>query len=319
MSATVIALVAVTIALTYLLDARRAAPGVAIALWMAVLGLRAAAAVALAVLGARYLPTSAAVAMLTHWCWRAVIPLLTLRLGFSGQTAAHAAAVLPGILVAISFASAVWGLLRAAGMVQRLLRARDLGTGPMGSVIVGGANVNVAAAGLTRPRVIVSAGALVHLNDAELAACLAHERGHIAHRHRFALLWGQLCGALSTLLPGGARAWTELSFHVERDADAYAIARTGDRRALASAICKAVAVDPSGATQPSTEARRAVAARIRLLMGRPPAPRSVGRHRLAVVATGAACLLLAVAAPGLAATAGAAARSQAERSGRCVS
>ena len=50
----------------------------------------------------------------------------------------------------------------------------------------------VAAAGLRRPRVLVSAGALLALDDDELEASLEHERGHIARRHRYVLVVSEL-------------------------------------------------------------------------------------------------------------------------------
>lgn len=307
MSVALAGAVAVAIALPHLLRLRRVAPPVAIALWTGALGLRAATGIALVVLVARYLPGSGVLATLTHWCWHTVVPLLSAHVGLSGSSVGYAAAILPATLVAVSFLSAVWAVLRAAGAVRRVLRRRVLGAGPMGSLIVGGAGVRIAAAGLTRPKVIISAGALVHLDDAELAASLAHERGHIARRHRFALLWGQLCRALGLLVPGGGRALNELAFHVERDADAYAIAHAHDRRALAGAICKAATTDLSEGTLPTRGARRSVAERFRLLMDGAPAQQGARQRSLTLAATAAACLILMLAAavPGIAATASA--------------
>lgn len=312
--------VAMAIALPHLPGLRRVAPPVAIALWLGALGLRAATGIAVVVLVANYLPASGALAILTHWCWRTVVPLLSAHLGLSGNEVGHAAAILPAVLVTMSFLSSAWAVLRAAGAVRRVLRRRVLGAGPMGSLIVGGAGVRIAAAGLARPKVIVSAGALVHLDDAELAASLAHERGHIARRHRFALLWGQLCQALGRPLPGGGRALAELAFHVERDADAYAIAHAHDRGALAGAICKAASTDLSAGTWRTSGARRSVADRVRLLTDGAPGRRGPVERSLTFGAMAAACLILMLAAavPGVAATAGAASRT-APAAPRCSS
>jgi len=41
------------------------------------------------------------------------------------------------------------------------------------------------------------------------------------------------------VVPGSHRAYDELAFHLERDADRWALGRRHDRLALASAICKA--------------------------------------------------------------------------------
>jgi bla regulator protein blaR1 len=107
--------------------------------------------------------------------------------------------------------------------------------------------VLVAAAGLRRPQVVVSAGALMTLDDQELAASLEHEHGHIERRHRYVLVMAELCRALARFLPGTRKAAMELVFHLERDADRYAVARTNDPAALASAICKACESSAFGA------------------------------------------------------------------------
>ena len=122
--------------------------------------------------------------------------------------------------------------------MRRLVRA-PLGRGPEGSVIIGGDDVLLAAAGLAHPTLVVSAGALARLDDAELAAAIAHERAHIRRHHRYVLLYAELCRVLGRPLPGTARAVRQLRFHIERDADRSAVRERADRLALASAICKA--------------------------------------------------------------------------------
>jgi Zn-dependent protease with chaperone function len=105
--------------------------------------------------------------------------------------------------------------MRAA---RRLLARHSLGTGPRGSVIVGGPEVVLAVAGMARPRVVVSAGALIALDDDELDAALDHEHAHIARRHRFVVLTALVLRAIGRLVPGGGRALAEAGFHLERDA-----------------------------------------------------------------------------------------------------
>ena len=100
----------------------------------------------------------------------------------------------------------------------------------------------LAVAGLTRPKLVVSAGALARLDDAELSAAIAHERAHIRRCHRFVLLFAELCRVLGRPLPGTAHAVRELRFQIERDADRSAVRERADRLALASAICKAATV-----------------------------------------------------------------------------
>jgi hypothetical protein len=216
----------------------RADPVAAVALWLSSLALRALSAIFIALWLVMFLPATALFDALTHWCWHTVLPLIATHLGFSGHNLADAATIAPSFVLAASAISVGFGAARAARTVRQLLRRGSIGAGPRGSVIVGGHEVLVAAAGLHRPKLVVSPGALMLLDDDELAAGLEHECGHIQRRHRFILLFAELCRALGRFLPGTRRAMSELTFHLERDADAWALARRHDRYALASAICK---------------------------------------------------------------------------------
>jgi len=227
---TAAALVAAALAgigLPHLLRLERADPATAVVLWGAALGLRA-----LVVVG-----TVAGALVLLH-------PAQLLR-AFAEwpcaphhHVAGHAVAAAGGLALALSFVWALARVVQATLAVRRLVR-RPLGRGPEGSVIVGGDDVVLAAAGLTRPTLVVSAGALTRLDDAELSAALAHERAHIRRRHRWVLLIAELCRVLGRPLPGTAHAVRELRFQIERDADRSAVRDRADRLALASAICKA--------------------------------------------------------------------------------
>jgi hypothetical protein len=227
---TVAALVAAAlgaIVLPHILRLERAEPTTACLLWAAALGMRA-----LLVVG-----TVAGALVLLH-------PAHLLR-AFAEwpcaphhQVAGHAAAALGGLALVVSLLWALARVVQATLAVRRLVRA-PLGQGPGGSVIVGGDEVVLAAAGLTRPTLVVSAGALARLDDAELAAAMAHERAHIRRRHRYVLLYAELCRVLGRALPGTGHAVRQLRFHIERDADRCAVRGRSDRLALASAICKA--------------------------------------------------------------------------------
>ncbi len=234
-----------SIALPHLLPLSRVAPRLAAGVWIGALALRALTALLVIAFVVALVPATGFFAAMTQWCWHFVPPLLSGHVGLSGDAVGHAATLAPAAVLASSLLSAVWALYHAARAVQKLVRERALGCGPGGTVIVGGPDVMVAAAGLRRPRIVVSAGALTDLDDAELAASIEHERGHVAHRHRYALLCGGGCRAASCFLPGGRRTLSELAFHLERDADEYAL-RQHDRFALASAICKALPA-PRGA------------------------------------------------------------------------
>src|SRR4051812_8078968 len=202
-AALVAAVASVGIVLPHLLALQRADPATACLLWAASLGLRA-----LVVVG-----TVAGALVLLH-------PGHLLR-AFAEwpcaphhQVAGHAAAALGGLALATSLLWAVARVMQATLAVRRLVRT-PLGRGPEDSVIIGGDDVMLAAAGLARPTLVVSAGALARLDDAEL------------------------CRVLGRPLPGTARAVRQLRFHIERDADRSAVRERADRLALASAICKA--------------------------------------------------------------------------------
>lgn len=217
----------------------RIRPGAGIVLWAAVLSLRAVLSVCLALIAVLRLPGTDVFGLLTHWCVHAVLPFLAEHLGFDGHKLGAAAVLVPGLIAAASMVSVGFGLWRGARAVRRWLLRSSLGPGPRSSVIVSGSDIVVAVAGLRSPKVVVSAGALLRLDDAELAAGLEHEWGHVRRYHRFVVVGGAVCAALARLLPGTKRSVQALQFHLERDADVYAISRTGDRHALASAICKA--------------------------------------------------------------------------------
>lgn len=293
---------AAAIALPHALRLGTAAPLTAALIWLAALALRALGGIFVVLYVVLFLPATELFSLVTHWCWHAVVPFVATHLGLSGHQVGDVATLAPAFVPAVSLLSVVWAVWRAARAVGHLVTRRAVGVGPAGSVIVGGRGVFVASAGLARPKVVVSADALTDLDDEELAAGLAHEEGHIAHRHRYLVLVGQLCRALGRFVPGTRRASQELVFHLERDADQFAVARQHDPLALASAICKA-----AGGSSPLPQvmtlgAAPGLIARVRLLTGEPQRV-ARGRQRLNAVAVGLAVLVavLAAALPAVAA------------------
>ena len=232
------AVVLTGIAAPHLLATDRGEPVAAITLWLASLALRALAAVFVAIWVIFFFPATDVFHALTHWCWHTVLPLIAAHLGFSGHALGDAAAVAPSFVLAASAVSVGFGVARAARSLRRLLTRTSIGPGPGDSVIVGGESVLLAAVGLRRPKVVVSAGALLLLDDDELEAGLEHERGHIQRGHRFILVFAEFCRSLGRFVPGTRRAMADLRFHLERDADRWALAHRQDRYALASAVCK---------------------------------------------------------------------------------
>jgi hypothetical protein len=218
------------IALPHVLRLRRADPAAACALWGAGLGLRALLVVGTVCGALLLLHPAQLLTAIAQW------PCAP-----KHRVAGHLAAVVGGLALSLSLLYALARVAQAAVAVRRLVR-HPLGRGPAGSLIVGGDGVVLAAAGLLRPRLLVSAGALAHLDDAELSVALAHERAHIRRGHRWALLFTEICRVLGRPLPGTAHAVRELRLHIERDADRTAVRGRPERLALASAIVKAASV-----------------------------------------------------------------------------
>jgi Zn-dependent protease with chaperone function len=250
MTVALAALVAVGIVLPHVLRLQRVAPVTACLLWLTSLALRALTGLALVTFLLFFLPRTEVFQSLTHWCLHAVFPGVARDLDVEGHGIGDLLLFVPGIVLGTSLVIACVRTGRGAWTARRLVHRHVLGSGPRGSVIVSGPEVMLAVAGFARPRIIVSAGALASLDDAELAAGLDHERGHIARRHRFVTLTAAALSALGWLIPGTRRAASEVAFHLERDADRWALAHRNDRLALASVIYKAAA----GALNPGSTA-----------------------------------------------------------------
>jgi len=283
------------VTLPHALRLSRADPSTAALLWVANLGLRALAGMFVATYVILFLPGTEFFSALTRWCWHAVLPLIATHLGFNGHRIGDAAAALPTIALGLSVFWVGAGVVRVARSVRRLITRAALGRGPRDTLIVGGAEVVVAAAGLAKPRVLVSAGALTQLDDEELAAGLEHERGHIARRHRWILVYAELCRALGVFVPGTRAAIRELNLHLERDADRWALARRHDRLALASAIVKAAttAGRPSVAFAALGGPSDHLTQRLEDLVSESPAPAKSHRRSLTALAV-VTCVLTAV-------------------------
>lgn len=241
----VAALVALSLALPHHAALNRARPEQAIMVWGASLVLRATLVLGAAIFLFRCVPASDLVRSAVHWSWHTALPGLSGHLGLHGDAVRSAAALLPLVLLALSLATVGYGLVRASRAVATFVRRGAVGPGPDGSLIVGEPGVFVAAAGVARPRIIISPLALAVLDEPELQASLQHERGHMARRHRYVLIAVELLRAVARVVPGSGRVVREIQFHLERDADRWAVARGGDPLALASAICKAAELRPS--------------------------------------------------------------------------
>ncbi len=232
-----LALVA-AIAAPHFAGLHRVTPRTAASVWMLALLARGLVSVGAAAFFLVYLPRTGLYAAVADWCWNAVLPIVSDGLGLSGHPLTHAAMLLPALALAYSLVWLAFGLARGWLALRRLLGGA-FEDGPLGSTVVPDPRVLVAATGLGRPRIVVSARALEVLDERELAASLAHERGHLELWHRPLLLLSMVLGALGRAVPGTRAAQREFAFSLERDADDYAVTATRDPLALAGAICKA--------------------------------------------------------------------------------
>jgi bla regulator protein blaR1 len=233
------AIAAAGITLPHVLRLQAVHPVTGIVLWLSSLTLRAVTGVLAVIVLVFFLPRTGLFMALTHWCLDLGWPFGSEALHVEGHGVADLVLLLPGAALALSLLYTCYQTAHSAREARRLVEHEVLGHGPHDSLIVSGPDVLFAVAGLVRPRIVVSAGALTCLDDEELEAALAHERAHIVRRHRFVTLSAVMFSALGRAVPGATIAIRELGFHIERDADRWAVRQRNDRLALASVICKA--------------------------------------------------------------------------------
>lgn len=117
-----------------------------------------------------------------------------------------------------------------AGSVRRVMRAGEVWIFPS-------ARPAAFAAGLWRPRAVVSSGLLAHLEETERQAVCEHEAAHIRLGHpRLLLLAGAVAAAYGRLGPV-RRAWDGLRRELEAAADDEAV-RLAGADALLSALLR---------------------------------------------------------------------------------
>jgi Zn-dependent protease with chaperone function len=286
------------IVLPHMLRLERAPPGFAAAVWGSALALRALGSLCLAVLLEVLLPATKVWAPLSTWCVRPPLPFAHGDPGVSAHAVGDFLLAIPTFALAASLIAMLFVLWRAARRVRVLVRGSVVGSGPDESLVVADGAMLVAAAGIRRPRVLVSAGALLALDDEELAASLDHERGHIVRGHRYVLVLAELARSLARFMPGTRAAARELMFHLERDADRYALERRHDPAVLASAICKA-AQDRSPGVPTLGLGGGVVTRRIRLLLDTGLGPSTRGQGALMTVAPVLIALVVAAGAVAL--------------------
>jgi len=169
------------------------------------------------------------------------------------------APALAGLVLAAVAALAVAVLVRGCrSLVRQVCAQRHLleRLGSVGRVNIDGTDAVLTAdrrpeafcAGFLRPRIYVSRGALDALAPAELRAVLAHESHHAARRDPLRIMVARALADGLFLLPVVRRSSDRYGALAELAADEAAVATTGDRGGLASALLTfGTAAAPAGA------------------------------------------------------------------------
>jgi Zn-dependent protease with chaperone function len=138
-------------------------------------------------------------------------------------------------------ARALLGLARelaAAWQFERRLAAARR-PHPAGALVIDDERPHAFCAGLLRPRVYVTTGALEILDESALAAVLTHERHHARHRDPLRLATSRVLARAMFFLPAIRALGTRHQALAELSADESAInAAPGNRSALARAMLR---------------------------------------------------------------------------------
>jgi hypothetical protein len=204
----------------------------------------------------------------------------------TGESASAAMLLLAGasaLVMALGVFRGVQSLWTTRLLVRRLHRGStpvEIPASPLADVpafAVSEAFPLVSLVGWFRPRLFVSKTVLEHCGEVELAAVAAHEAGHLSRRDHWTRLILRACPDVLSLTRFGAsieRTWAESA---EQVADDHAsLFRPGGSVDLAAALIKVarLATTVSPKRLPSTALYRGggVAARVKRLLDRPPAP-----------------------------------------------
>ncbi|MGQ0631554.1 MAG: M56 family metallopeptidase [Sporichthyaceae bacterium] len=137
-------------------------------------------------------------------------------------------------------------------------------------------------------RVVLTRGALALLDPDEVAAAVAHERGHLRFGHHRLIVLADVVTSSLRWCGAFAQYSTQVRRLSEMAADDYAARRTG-RRAVASALLSMSIVEPAGGADPTLAMTGAdPAERIRRLLSE----RASSRRVIALACVGAAGALM---------------------------
>jgi hypothetical protein len=222
------------------------------------------------------------------------------RIVILGQRLSYPVANLDAIVVVVLAALGAVVTVRAVGGAVREARASTrfhrilTGAAPEalprapGVLLVADEEPRAFCAGLLRPQVYISTGAVALLDDDALKAVLAHERHHVGRRDPLRLAAGRVLAQALFFLPGLRDLVARQQALAELGADESAVNATpADRSALARAML-------SFADVPANDVSAGIdPARVDYLLGEPPSWRFPAL--LCLAAAGVLALLVTVA------------------------
>ena len=229
--------------------------------------------------------------------WRVTSRAASHQISILGQKLSYPAANVDAIVIVLLAGLGLVVTARAlAGAVRELQASRRFhrflaGEQPQAlhdALLIDDAQPRAFCAGLLRPRVYVSTGALSLLDDAALSAVLAHERQHACRRDPLRLAVGRVLARALFFLPGLGDLVERQQALAELSADESAV---NDLPANRSALARAML---SFSDTPADGGSAGIdPARVDYLLGDPPSWRFP--VLLCLVATSVLALLVAVA------------------------
>lgn len=198
-------------------------------------------------------PAGRLMAACRGWLGVAVEPASILIIGFAAlATTVFARALVSGVRS-----------IRSTRAYMRTLTPHGTLPGPVRTHVIDDPTLLAFCAGLLRPRVYVSTGAIHGLDEAELDAVLAHEAHHAARRDPLRLFVAQVLAEALFFLPVMKHLHRRYSSLAELAADDAAVRLGGGSQPLASALLAFGQADGSPVVGVSAE-------RVDHLLGRHP-------------------------------------------------
>ncbi len=168
-----------------------------------------------------------------------------------------------GVTVLARASRSVWQARRSARAFARTLRPCGALVDPVRARVIEDATPKAFCAGLLRPRIYISTGALDRLDPAELRAVLGHEAHHAAHRDPLRLFLARVLADALFFLPVMRPLQRRCATLAELAADEAAIGASGNPQPLASAMLAFGELDEALLVGVSAE-------RVDHLLGQPP-------------------------------------------------